>query len=317
MADAATARELAASGGAAAERAATRRGSWRAWLREPLLLFFLAGAALFGLYGLLHPASGDAQGVDRRIVVTPEDLRRMSVAWLAQGRPPPSPDELRSLVERWVRDEVLLREAVALGLDRNDTIVKRRMVQKMEFLAEDLSDLSEPTRAQLEAFLRDNPSRFVDPPRVTFRHLYFSPDRRGRNARAAAEQALSELTRRPVEAGEAAALADRFMLQDYYPERTPEQVAKDFGPSFARALLALAPGGWQGPIESGYGWHLVWVESSTPARLPELDEVEGVVRNAWIDARRAEVKRRAYERMRARYEVVLPAPAAVPGEGGE
>ncbi|MEW6269494.1 MAG: hypothetical protein AB1689_09390, partial [Thermodesulfobacteriota bacterium] len=189
MRDAATVRELAASGYAEAERPARRRGDRRAWLREPLVLFLLAGAALFLLHRLLHPVGGDARA-DRRIVITPEDLQQMSVAWLAQGRPPPSPEEMQSLVERWVRDEILFREAVALGLDRNDTIVKRRMVQKMEFLAEDLSDLSEPTPAQLEAFLRGNASRFRDPPRVTFRHLYFSPDRRGAYARAAAEQAV-------------------------------------------------------------------------------------------------------------------------------
>jgi hypothetical protein len=318
---AAPVRELPAGEPATLERRPARLGCLGGRLRDPLVAFLVAGAALFLVYRLLHPVTGEAHAV-KRIVVTQEDLHQMSVAWLAQGRQPPTEEEMRHLVERWVRDEILFREALELGLDQSDTIVKRRMVQKMEFLAEDLSDLREPTREDLEAFLRQNASRFVDPPRATFRHLYFSPDRRGAGAREAAEQARVELTARPAEAPDPATLADRFMLQDYYPQRTPEQVAKDFGPGFAREVFSRATGGWQGPIESGLGWHLVWIEVLTPGRLPELDEIEGAVRNAWIDERRDEFKRRSYARMRARYEVVLPdtavAPSsAVPGEANK
>ena len=285
-----------------------RRSRGRAWQREPLVAFLAAGAALFIAYRLLNPVT--VEGDAKRIVVTAEDLQQMSVAWLAQGRQPPTAEEMRGLVERWVREEVLFREALELGLDQNDTIVKRRMVQKMEFLAEDLSDLREPTRADLEAFLRAHTSRFVEPPRATFRHLYFSPDRRGGvGARAAAEQARTALAVRPADAPGAAALGDRFMLQDYYPERTPEQIAKDFGPRFARELFACSPAAWQGPIESGLGWHVVWIDALTPERVPDLDEIEDAVRNAWIAERRDEFKRQSYDRMRARYEIVLPDPA--------
>jgi peptidyl-prolyl cis-trans isomerase C len=290
-------------------------------LREPLVHFLLAGLALFAVYRLLHPeAVGD--DASSHIVLTPDDLRQMSVAWLAQGRPPPTPEEMRSLVANRVREEILFREALALGLDQDDTIVRRRMVQKMEFLAQDMADLRDPSRAELETWFRQHAGRFAEPPRATFRNLYFSPDRRGAGARAAAQAALATLAGKPMSAPEAGALADPFMFQDYYPERTTDQVAKDFGPAFARALFEIEPGSWQGPIESGYGWHLLWVESFVPARVPTFEEVEPEVREAWVEEQRAEFERKAFDRMKARYTVVVPddlspAPIGVLGSRGE
>ncbi len=282
-------------------------GRLRRVVHEPLVHFLLIGAALFAGYHLRQPES-DSRDASTRIVVTADDLRQMSVARLAQGRPPPAPEQMRNLVDAWVRDEILFREALALGLDKDDTIVKRRMVQKMEFLAEDLSDLREPTRADLQAWFQRNAERFAHPARITFRHLYFSPDRRGgpAQARAAAEQTMARLARKSAEAADAATPVDPFMFQDHYPDRTPDQIARDFGPGFAGAVFQLAPGSWRGPIESGFGWHVIWVESVMPARVPAFEEVEPDVKSRWIEEQRAESKRRAFEAMRARYEVILP-----------
>src|SRR5262249_25132990 len=155
-------------------------------------------------------------------------------------------------------EEVLYREALALGLDKGDTIVKRRLAQKMDFLAEDLSAVSEPTSAELAAWFESNAERFALEPRVSFRHLYFSPDRSGPRAREDAERALATLAGAPVDAPAAAALADPFMFQDYYGDRSPEQLAKLFGLGFTGDIYKLEVGAWQGPIESGYGWHLIF-----------------------------------------------------------
>jgi hypothetical protein len=282
------------------------RGSLRGGLlREPLVHFLCAGALLFGGYAGLHPEAV-RRDASRRIELTADDLRQIAVAWLAQGRPAPTPDQMRSLVEQKVREEILYREALALGLDQGDTIVKRRLAQKMEFLFEDLSALREPTSADLEAWFGENSERFALPARVTFRHLYFSPDRRGESARDDAARALEKLAGEPADSPVAAALADPFMFQDYYGDRPFEQVATSFGPRFAEALFRLAPGSWQGPIQSGYGWHLVFVDSITPSRTPAFEEVAADVRSQWVAARRDEVKRKALEEMKTRYEIVLP-----------
>jgi peptidyl-prolyl cis-trans isomerase C len=278
---------------------------WRRWLREPLLQFLLIGIALFAGYRVLHPPP-DAGARPNVIELTPDDLFQMSVGWLAQGRPAPTPDEMRSLIELKIREEILYREGLALGLDKGDTIVKRRLAQKMEFLAEDVADVPDPASGELKAWFETNAERFALAPRVSFRHLYFSPDRRGSLARADAERALAQLIRAPDDIAVIALLADPFMFQEYYGDRSPEQLAKLFGAGFARDIFKLAPGSWQGPIESGYGWHLVFADVIAPSQVPAFEEVETDVKASFVDEQRAISRRKMYDAMRARYRVVLP-----------
>jgi peptidyl-prolyl cis-trans isomerase C len=278
---------------------------WKGWLREPLLHFLLVGLVLFIGYSVLHPKP-EATFESNRIVLTPDDLVQMSVTWLAQGRPPPTPEQMQNLIELKVREEVLFREAMALGLDKNDTIVKRRLAQKMEFLAEGASTDIEPTSDTLRVWFKHNPQRFALLPRVSFHHLYFSSDQHGENAREAATHALGELAGKPGDLKDAAALGDPFMYQDYYGDRSFDDMVKLFGLNFSRALVSLKSGSWQGPVESGYGWHLVFVDSSVPSRVPTFEEIEPDIKSNWIEAQRVEAKRKVYQTMRARYQVVLP-----------
>jgi hypothetical protein len=272
----------------------------RRLLREPLLQFVLVGVLLFGAWEIARPDS-QARSQGNRIVLTADDLGQLRLLWVAQGRPPPTPEQMQELVEMKVREEVLYREALALGLDKDDTIVKRQLARKMDFLAEDLSKLDEPHPGELRSWYDDNAARFALPPRITFRHVYFSPDRRGANARADAERALARLPGKAVEAG------DPFMFQSYYADRAFDTVAKEFGPRFARALVGVKPRAWTGPVESGYGWHLVFVESTTAERVPPFDEIEADVKAAWIEQHRSVARDRMYAEMRARYEIVVPA----------
>ena len=278
----------------------------RRWLREPLLHFLLAGLLLFVGYRAFNPAAVE-QAHRSRIEVTADDLRQLEVGWTAQWRRPPTPEEMRRLVDSKVREEILYREGLALGLDQGDTIIKRRVAQKMEFLAEDVSALRDPEPGELTAWFETNAARFALPGRITFRHLYFAPDRRGPQARDAAVRALETLADKTADAPEAAQLADPFMFQNYYGDRLQEQVANVFGAQFPKALFQLEPGAWQGPVQSGLGWHLVWVESLTSGRVPAFEEVDpALVKSEWISAQRAEFKRQAFEAMKARYEIVLP-----------
>ncbi len=294
----------------------------RRWLREPLLQFLLAGLLLFVGYAWLNPGTG-REAESTRIELTTDDLRQIQVAWLAQGRAPLSPEQLRHLVEARVREEILYREALALGLDQDDTIVRRRLAQKMEFLFEDVAALREPAPGELSTWFASHAERYTLPARASFRHLYFSPDRRGERAREDATQALAKLAREPAAGPTAETLGDPFMFQDYYGDRPFDDIARSFGPGFARALFQLAPGAWAGPLESGYGWHLVWVDGVTPARVPEFEEVASDVQREWLEEQRAGIRERAFEEMRARYEVVLPAEldapdlASVPSTGLE
>ena len=275
------------------------------WLREPLLHFLIAGLLLFATYRMLHPELSGTTELNR-IELTADDLRQLEVVWTAQLRRPPTPEELDRLVEGRVREEILYREALALGLDRGDTIVKRRLAQKMEFLADDASALRDPTADELRAWYARNSERFAEPGRRSFRHVYFSPDRRGDQARQAAARALSRLADKPADVPIVGTTGDPFMFQDYYADRSPEQIASIFGSRFAAAVDTVQPGSWQGPIESGLGWHLVFVTSAMPGRVPAFNEVEPDIKAGWIDDQRAAARRRAFEAMRTHYEIHLP-----------
>src|SRR5271167_3585085 len=160
------------------------------WLREPLLHFLLLGLALFGAYSYMHRGRGGVES-SRQITLTLDELRQMDMYFESQWHRQPTPAEFQAMVEDKVREEVLYREALAMGLDKDDTIVKRRMAQKMQFLAEDVAAAHEPSTAELKAWFEKNSNKFALPSRYSFRHLYFSPDKRGKNAQEDATKTTS------------------------------------------------------------------------------------------------------------------------------
>ena len=275
------------------------------WLREPLLQFLVVGVLLFALWTVVTPHLGE-RGPPNRIVLTDDDLQQLATTWMLAGRAPPSDQQMQILIDDRVREEVLYREALALGLDKDDTIVKRQLARKMEFLAEDVSKLEVPQNGELKAWFEQNKDHFALPARVSFRHIYFSPDRRGKNVRTDAERVQHELVGTPMDAPAVTTAGDPFMFQQYYGDRPFDEIARQFGPQFARSLVAVTPGAWAGPIASGYGWHVVFAESITPQRIPDFDDIEAEVKSAWIENRRDEVRVRLYKAMLARYEVLLP-----------
>ena len=277
------------------------------WLREPLVHFLLLGVALFAIYGYMNRGRGGFES-SRQILLTLDDLRQMDMYFESQWHRQPTPQEFQAMVEDKVREEVLYREGLAMGLDKDDTIVKRRLAQKMQFLAEDVAAAHEPSTAELKAWFDNNKDKFALPSRYSFRHLYFSPDKRGKNAQEDAAKALAKIAGQPEDSKLAASLGDQFMFQDYYGDRTPEAIAKEFGPQFAVAIEKLKPGSWQGPVESGYGWHLVFVSTVIPGRIPAFEEIEPDVKTAWLGEQKRQAWQKAYAEMRSRYTVLLPAP---------
>ncbi len=276
------------------------------FFREPLLHFLLIGGALFAAYHFAQPAEKPA-APPNEIRLSPDDLSRTALLFQSQWKRPPTASELEHLMASRVQMEILYREALAMGLDKDDEIVKRRMAQKMQFLAEDAAP-QEPTTAALKSWYAKNSEKFAMPKRLSFRHLYFSPDRRAAGARDAAVSALTKLAGQPVDATLAGSFSDPFMFQEYYRDRGTDQLSKDFGTNFALELAKLPTGSWQGPIESGFGWHLVFVDTATVGRVPDFEEIEPEVKTAWLTEQKSLAWERAYKEMRDKYTVVLPKP---------
>ncbi len=274
---------------------------------EPLLHFLLIGVALFAAYAYLQPVGGDATAEpSKEIQLTLDELRQIQLLFQAQWRREPTPQEFAALVEAKIRQEVLYREALAMGLEKDDEIVQRRMAQKMQFVAEDVATQYEPSTTELRNWFDANQAKFALPGRVGFRQLYFSPDLRGARAHDDAAAALQRLAGQPVDTDRAS--GDPTLLQTYYGDRASDQLARDFGPVFAQALFRLPVGAWQGPIESGFGWHLVFVDSAVPGRTPSFEEIAPDIKTAWLGEQKAAAWKKAYEAMRAKYTVLLPIP---------
>src|SRR5262245_23540043 len=276
-------------------------------LREPLLHFLLIGLALFGVYAYIHRGRIGTES-PRLIVLSLDELRTMTGYFEGQWHRPPTPQEFQAMVEDKIKEEVLYREGLVMGLDKGDTIVKRRMAQKVQFLAEDVATAHEPLTAELKAWFEKNNNKFALPSRYSFRHVYFSPDKRGTNAHNDAAEMLAKIAGQSEDATLIASAGDRFMFQDYYGDRTPGGIAKEFGPQFAVTVEKLKPGSWQGPIESGFGWHLVFVDTVIPGRIPAFEEIESEVKSAWLGEQKAVAREKAYQSLRSKYTVLLPSP---------
>ncbi len=275
--------------------------SIRRWFREPALQFFLIGAAIFSLHALVRTRV-DSGNSPRLIRVTREDIRRLRDGHFALMGRMPSPEEEQRIIERYVNDEVLYREALALGLDKGDSVVRGRLAQKMQFVSEDLHPAAEPTDSELNEFL-NNSGRYIQPRKMTFQQLFFSRDRRGATARSDAEAQLSKLKHDSSQAEPAS--GDPFMLGKRFADRSETDLAGLFGPSFAKEVFALSPGDWSGPIASSYGMHLVRVESVTPSAIPPLEAVRERVRQDLLQIRREEANRAMLRKLNEKYQIEI------------
>lgn len=284
-------------------------------LREPLLHFACLGAALFLLYRLLSPAP------QRRIEVTSEALKGLMRDHERRTGAPPSDEVLRGLLARYLDEEVLHREALALGLDRGDVIIRRRLIQKMEFLAEQTEasgpslgpgpgagPVEDPTDAELQAHLDRQPARYALPSRVSLVHVFVSRDRHGAQLAQQAEALRARLLRGEDPVG----LGDPFPRGQVLREQREADLAGALGPNLARAALALPEGTWSPPLASSYGLHLCQVTARAPARAPTLAEVRAEVRRDVVAERRERARRAALDRLRRRYEIHLPADRRLP-----
>lgn len=268
--------------------------------REPLVHFLLIGGVLFGVYGAT--AEPEATSPDNRIVMTAGDIERLETLWQKRWQRPPTEAEVAGLINEQIREEVLYREALALGLDRDDTVIRRLLRQKFEFVTQDLAASREPSAEELAGWFEANREQYRTPPRLSFTQVYFDLDRRGAAGEQAARVVLASLR-----AGDAGpdGLGDGRLLDRTYRGSTAQEVALLFGQDFVNALMRLEPGVWSGPIASGYGLHLVRLEGRQVGVTPPLAEIEAKVRADWVHAQRQEANEAIYRQLLARYEVVI------------
>ena len=272
-------------------------------IREPLVHFLVLGALLFVLFGR---SGGEHSAGNTEIVVTAADIDRIAAEFAMTWQRPASDQELRGAINDYIREEILYRTGLSLGLDKDDTIVRRRVRQKMEFFLEDT--VGAPDEAELRAFFTAHAGKFRSETRISFHQVFVSSKRNDPQADAKVMlRHLVALGPRAQEDG------DPLLLPETFGPTPLSQIAAQFGEGFAHDLAAAEPGHWAGPLKSAYGFHLVMVTAAEPARLPRFEEIRGAVEREWFAARRTFVLDEQYQKLRSRFHVRFDDPARSTG----
>lgn len=272
---------------------------FRKILNEPLVVFLLLAAAIFVLF---EQVSTDYEVGNTEIVVSKNQIQTLVLGFEKVWQRSPAAKELAGLTQSYIREEVFYREALVLGLDKNDSVIRRRLSQKMQFLLEDLTDFKQADDSTLQAYLDKHADRYMQPARFSFRQIYFDMNKRGQAVQSEAVSLLAKLNKGEIE-GKGS--GDSIMIGYQFGLIREAEVERLLGTQFVQGLSGLAVGTWQGPILSGFGLHLVFIDQFVAAKAPKLDNVRQQLSRDWSAEKRAETNRTIYEKLRQRYHVVI------------
>ncbi len=283
----------------------------RRLLSEPLLHFIVLGGLLFGVYAFRN---SDATSGTEQLVVSSGKIEHLAGLFAKTWQRPPTEAELKGLIDDYVREEVAYREGMSMGLDRDDTIIRRRIRQKLDFVAQDLLDLVEPTEEQLAAFLQKHPEKFQADARLTFRQVYFSIEEHSDDLDNRIKDLVAKLqSDRSIDASQQ---GDRILLEFLQENISAREIQSMFGKAFSDQLVTLELGKWHGPIQSAYGLHAVIVDSREGGTTPPLELVSDAVRREWEHEQRLKLREEFYEKLLEKYDVTLQFPGAQSSEAG-
>ena len=272
----------------------------RRLLKEPLVHFLALALVVFAVYGVIN--TSEAEKPDR-IVVTGPKIEQIAGLFAKAWQRPPTVAELKDLIDDYVKEEILVREALALRLDKDDTVIRRRLRLKMEFLSDAENEALLPTNSELAAYLKANPAKFEIDPMIAFRQIYLNPERRGGRLDQDAASILEVL--HSGERPDPSALGDSTLLPSELSITTKSSIGQIFGREFAEALRNATPGQWSVPIKSAFGFHIVRISEYKNGRTPALDEVRDAVVREWTNEKRKARQDARFNELLKRYQVVI------------
>jgi hypothetical protein len=276
----------------------------RPLLKEPLAHFLVLALMIFAVYAVSNPS--DTRRPDQ-VVIKTQKIEQLASLFAATWQRPPTVTELKGLIDDYVKEEIYFREALALGLDKNDTLIRRRLRQKMEFLIDSEAEGSTPTDAELEAYLRANPGKFEIDPMMALRQVYLSPEQRGEKIDQDASAILKILI--SGDPTDPAALGDVTLLPSELSLMSKTAIGRMFGREFAEAVDKVAAGQWMGPIKSTFGLHIIRITERKSGRIPALDEVRSIVTRGWANEKRKSNAQVRFRKLQDRYQVIIESPA--------
>ena len=275
----------------------------RRLVRDPLVHFLLIGAGIYLAYALLDSES--AAEDPSSITITQEEIRALTDQWTRLWNRPPTEAELATVLRNHVRTRVLYQEALAMGLDKQDPVIERRLAQKVELLSRSLVTPEPAGDDVLAAWYAENVDRFRDPATYTLFQVFFDPDERGQATMRDAEAALDRLQALDQIPEDLSGYGDDAITQNYYPARTELQLGKAFGSGFAEQVVRLEPGRWHGPVLSGFGAHLVYVQDVAQPEATALADIRDAVQEAWMLEQVEELSERFIQELVSRYNIIV------------
>ncbi|MCX7350421.1 MAG: peptidylprolyl isomerase [Alphaproteobacteria bacterium] len=268
------------------------------FVREPLVHFLLLALLVFGAYGLVSRREPATATID----VTQAKIEQLAGLFAKTWQRPPTAQELKGLIDDYVKEDIYVREALRLGLDTDDEVIRKRLRMKMEFVSDAEAEATPPTDIQLQAYMDAHPEAFRKPPQIAFEQVYINPDKHSPDASAAATALLEPLRK---DASYAATAGDPSLLPPSLPLTDQQGIAQIFGDDFATAIITLAPGEWEGPVSSAVGLHLVKVTDRAPGILPALGDIRTAVEREWMNDHRNAVEQQRFDDLLKRYKVTV------------
>ena len=269
---------------------------------EPLFHFFLIGLLIYLAYGLFNPNKNENSNI---VVVSAGEITWLEDNWKKRWNRPPTQEEKKGIIDQLVREKVLYKAAIEMGLDKDDVIIRRRMVQKIEFLTSDIITPPAPKSGELEEFYEENKDHYKSPDVITITQVFFDPDKRGDQTLNDSEEALQTLVFEGEPQNGVTGFGDVFMLQSYYSQRSESDLAKLFGGEFSRSIFELKPGAWYGPVLSGYGTHLVYIHGLERSTPPKFADISDIVKKDWEEKNLIELNELYFETLFSRYEIII------------
>lgn len=273
--------------------------------RKPLLHFVLIGAVAYLAYNILKEEVLPGGESENTITVTQGEVSMMTDSWQKRWNRPPTETELDGIVNEYIKEMVYYRTALEMGLGENDPRIRRLLAQKLQFVTSGLIQPQEPGEGELKRYFRENINKYTPPPYVTITQIFFDPDLRGDNTLEDARSTMAMLNRVAVESVSPGKYGDNIMLQNYYPQRTEQDLSKLFGNEFAKSVFVLSSGQWHGPVLSGYGTHVVYVHSRKEPEAPKFGDIKDQVLSGWMEDKQNELNELYYKGLLGRYEVVV------------
>lgn len=269
-------------------------------LREPLLHFLFLGAGIFFFYAQFYASQENSE---QKIIITKAKIETLANAFIkAKGRAPTA-DEMQKQLEYSIREQVLYREAIAMGLDKEDTIIQRRLAQKVKYLFNDLSIIDKASDKQLETFIQEHPSKFIKPAMISFSQIYFDPKEHNDSLNKNAQSLVEKLRKGTIK--NSISLGDRSLLPYEFNNERKSDIISMFGNAFMTQAFSASNHKWEGPFSSAYGLHLIYIHKKTEAQLPKLAKIRAKVQREWISMKQYEANEIFYQSMYKNYKIII------------